>query len=171
MSNDFDEVPVVNKPKEEAVKIKAKDLPKLDTAVEEVPEVKDEVKPRWNKDELLEVFDKLLFEGEYTETFTIRGKLLVTFRSRSADETMKISREIDNTPFNLVSTVQEHKALLNMSYSLVNYSGKDFSDATQETIFNFIKKLPIFIVGVLIDKLSDFDSKVDAACKEAEENF
>lgn len=178
MSNNtnFDEVPVVTLSKGKATKVAAfveAELP-AETVVKPEAETEPtgvEEKSRWTKEELYAVFDTLLFQGEYTETTTIKGRLPITLRSRSAEETMKISREIDNTPYNLVSTVQEHKAMLNLSYSLVNYSGKELGSLGQEATYKFISKLPIFVVSVLIDTLSNFDSKVDAACKEGEENF
>jgi hypothetical protein len=181
MSNNtsFDEVPVVNVSKSKAAKaatfVEAElpSEPGVETpaapAVEPTGVV--EAKPKWTKEELYAVFDTLLFQGEYTETTTIKGKLPITLRSRSAEETLKISREIDNTPYNLVSTVQEHKAMLNLSYSLVNYSGKELSALGQEATYKFINKLPIFIVSILIDTLANFDSKVEMACREGEENF
>jgi hypothetical protein len=175
MSNNtsFDEVPVVNVSKSKAATFVESELPR--EPIVETPAVEPtgvvEAKPKWTKEELYAVFDTLLFQGEYTETTTIKGKLPITLRSRSAEETLKISREIDNTPYNLVSTVQEHKAMLNLSYSLVNYSGKELSALGQEATYKFINKLPIFIVSVLIDTLANFDSKVEMACREGEENF
>lgn len=172
MSNDFDGIPVVNSKKaakEKPAELKKEELNVADDKV--VGSDESIVKPKWSQEELLEVFDTLMFQGEYKETFTLRGKLSVTLKSRSVEETMKISREIDNVPYNLISTVQEHKALLNLSYSLVNYAGKDFSGSSQEEVYKYLGKLPIFILSTLVDKLSEFDSKVLAACKEAEENF
>lgn len=171
MSEFEDSIPVAKKKtlKESPAEINMKELPGTDI---DAPEKKyEKPKSRWTQDELLEVFDKLMFEGQYRETYRIKNKLSVTFRSRSAEETMQISREIDNTPFNLISTVQEHKAMLNLSYSLVNYSGKDFSNVEQKEIYKFLSKLPIFVISALVDKLSEFDSKVEEACREAEENF
>lgn len=128
-------------------------------------------KPRWTQEELLKIFDQILFEGEYSEEVTVRGKLKVIFKSRSGDETLAISKELDSLQLNLITTVEQLRALRNLSYSLVNYQGRDFSDVKLAEKMIFLGKLPISVIAILSDKLAEFDSKIDAACREAEENF
>lgn len=141
-----------------AATLQASDLPQ--------PKLKE-----YKKEELLAVFDELIFQGEYTEEQTIRGKLKVSFRSRSADETMQISKQLDVMDFKLLTTMQEQRAFLNLSKSLTMYQGKDLDKLKSEEKAEFIKRLPTSILGALADALAEFDRKVDLACREADENF
>lgn len=101
----------------------------------------------------------------------IKGKLAITFRTRTADETLEISKKIDVIQANLVSTVNEQRAVLNLHSLNYFYQGKDLSKATVEERLIFVKKLPTPIIAALTDSLAKFERKVDIACREAEENF
>lgn len=127
--------------------------------------------PEFDKDELLRVFDEIIFEGEYSEEVSIKGKLKVVFRARSVEDTTSITREIDGKNFALITTLQEQRALLNLAYSLVSYSGKDLGKMEIEERKKFINKLPAAVVAALSQELSKFDLKVDMACREGEANF
>lgn len=127
--------------------------------------------PEFDKDELLKIFDEIIFSGEYTEEITFKGKLKIVFKARSAEETTAISREIDGKNFALITTLQEHRALLNLAYSLVGYSGKDLSKTDVEDRKKIINKLPAVMVAALSSELSKFDLKIDMACREGEANF
>lgn len=127
--------------------------------------------PKFDKDELIAIFDRIIFEGEYSEQVKIKGKLSTTFRTRSAGETLEISKTIDSIQANLVVTINEQRAVLNLAYSLVEYSGKDLKKASVDEKLTFVKKLPVPIIAALSDALAQFDYKVDTACKEGEENF
>jgi hypothetical protein len=128
-------------------------------------------KSKFTKEELLKVFDELIFQSEYREDVTIRGKLRVTFRSRTTEETMEISKILDNQDFKLLSTMQEQRAFQNLLKSLVSYQGRDLSALKVEDKEKFIKKIPTSIIGSLADKLAEFDLKIDEACQEGESNF
>lgn len=128
--------------------------------------------PKYDKDELLQIFDELMFGSEYVGEVVVNKKLKVSFRTRSLEETMAISKELDSMTYNFITTLQEQRAVLNLAHSLVNYHGKDLSQMKPlPDRMKFIMKLPIQIIGQLTDKLAEFDMKVDAACKEGEENF
>jgi hypothetical protein len=128
-------------------------------------------KPRFTKEELLKVFDVLIFEGEYKEEVAIKNKLRVTFRSRTTEETMEISKILDSQDFKLLSTMQEQRAFHNLLKSLVVYQGRDLTNIKPEEKEKIIKKIPTSIIGSLADKLAEFDLKVDEACQEGEGNF
>lgn len=134
-------------------------------------EVVKQDKSEFTKEELLQILDTIVFEGEYSESITVKGKLKVVFRTRTAEETTAISRLLDAKSYNLATTYQEERALHNLAYSLVNYNGMDLikMDATTER-FKYVSKLPIFVVSSLADALAKFDKKVDTACREFE-NF
>lgn len=143
-----------------------------DETKEKVEEVKkEEKKPEFSKEELLAIFDQIIFQGEYSEDALIKGKLKVTFRTRTGEETLKISKEIDVLQANLVVTINEQRAILNLGHSLISYQGKDLSKSTVEQRLDFVKKLPVAVIAAITDALAKFDRKVDEACKEGEENF
>lgn len=128
-------------------------------------------KEDFSKEELLNILDTIMFEGEYTETVTVKGKLKVIFKTRTAEETMEVSRLIDGKSYNLMSTVQEERAMYNLAFSLINYNGMDLSKVKAlPDRFSYISKLSIFVVSALADALANFDKKVDKACREFE-NF
>ncbi len=133
----------------------------------EVPET-----PKYKKEELLAIFDEMIFSGEYIEELSLRaGKLKLSFRSRSVEDTVAITKDIDGKNFSLISTLQEHRALLNLAYSLVSYAGKDLKGMTIEDRTKFIGKLPSPVAGLISIELSKFDNKISAACEEGEANF
>lgn len=134
-------------------------------------QVKADEKNKYSKEELLKIFDELIFEGEYKEDITIRGKLRVTFRSRTTEETMEVAKFLDTQEYNLLITMQQERAVRNLAYSLVNFQGKDLAGIKHEDKLKFVQSKPMPILMALADKLSEFDVKVEMACREAEENF
>lgn len=149
----------------EQVDVKEEDLQE-GKPVEETKEA-----PKYTPEELLQIFDTILFEGEYTEDILIKGKLKVTFRSRSAAETSEITKDIDAKQFNLISALQEYRAFLNLVYSLTHYNGKNFGSAPLEERKGLVGKLPAVVVAALSTALYEFDVKTDAACREGDANF
>jgi len=146
-------------------KIVAKPIKVSQEAPSEATEATEQ-KPRYNKEELLVIFDEILFSGEYREDISIKGKLNVTFRTRSAADTAAITRELDSRKFNLMSSMQEYKALLCICYSIVTYGGKDLSAMSIENRQSFIEKLPTVMVAALSNALVEFDLKTEAALGE-----
>lgn len=127
--------------------------------------------PVYSKEELLRVFDEIIFSGEYRETFTIRGRVAVTFRTRTAEEISDIQRHIDSSGFALISTVENVRSIMNLQSALCNYRDKDLSMLKGKEKTSFVEKLPGPIVGMLLMLLSKFDNKISQACREGEENF
>jgi hypothetical protein len=154
--------------KQEEVAIEKEPITELPTE-----EKKDETpeKPQYDKDELLRIFDEIIFQGEYVEDVTIRGKLKVQFRTRTAEDIEQISKVIDSTSFNLIATLNESKMVLNLQYALTFYQGRDLSALKNEDKAKFIKRLPGPVIAMLLDALYKFDAKVNEACKDLEENF
>jgi hypothetical protein len=147
---------------------------KDDEVIVEKQEVKVEdkpAKPEYDENELLAIFDEIIFSGEYTEKVSIRGKLNITLRTRTAEEVSKITSKIDLTPSNLISTANERRALMNLHFALVEYQGKDISKAKAEDREKFINSLPAPVIGTLLISLDRFDRKVYKACEVGEENF
>lgn len=127
--------------------------------------------PVYSEDELLKIFDEIIFSGEYRETINVRGRLSVTFKTRTAEEISEIQRAIDAAQMNLISSVESLRSILNIQYSLVNYQGRDVFSMKPEEKNKFIGKIPAPIVGMMLMALGKFDHKVAMACKEGEENF
>lgn len=127
--------------------------------------------PKYSKEELLRVFDEIIFSGEYVETYLIRGRLPVSFRTRTAEDINYIQKTIDSAGLNLISSVETMRSILNLQFSLASYDKKDLTGLKPEDRMKMIERLPGPIVGVLIDFMAKFDEKVAMACKEGEENF
>ena len=136
------------------------------TAVEENKEQPKEQKSKYSQDELLVIFDSIMFEGEYREDVTIKGKLRVTFKTRSGADTSAITRDLDSKQFNLMSSMEQYRALLSMGYSLTRYHDKDISGMTLENRLSFIEKLPTVVVAAISNALVEFDMKTEAALME-----
>lgn len=160
--------------KQEDVKIEAPAL-KLDVAPEEKESDKSKAelpkKKEYDKNELLHIFDEIIFNGEYLEDVTIRGKLKVQFKTRTAEELEEISKLLDATTYNLVATLNENRLLLNLQYGMTSYQGRNLAMMKGEDRAKFIRKLPGPVIALLVDALYEFDTKVMEACKELEENF
>lgn len=142
---------------------------KVEAAETKEEEVK--VPSKFKQEDLLAIFDQIMFEGGYSETIKLRGKLPVTFKTRTVEETLEISKKIDSIQANLISTINEQRAVFNLAYSITDYNGKDLSKSDLTARLDFIKKLPVPVIAAMSDALAKFDEKVDAACKEGEENF
>ena len=142
-------------------------------ATAEIPNAAKEVvqeKPKYSKEELMAIFDTILFEGAYSETVAIKGKLQVTFTTRSTAATSAITKELDSKQFNLMSSMQEYRAFLAICHSLTGYHGKDISTGSLDDRKSFVEKLPSVVVAALSYALVEFDSKTAAALDE-NENF
>lgn len=126
---------------------------------------------QYDQEELMRIFDDIMFYGEYTEQIVIKNKLKITFRTRTADEVDEVIKLVDATSANLVSTLVEKRSLLHLVRAMTSYHTKDLSGLTIEERAAFVGKLPGPVIGILIQKLSEFDEKVYQACKEGEENF
>ena len=127
--------------------------------------------PLYSQEELLKIFDEIIFSGEYTEDNSIRGRLQVTFRTRTAEDHSAVQRAIDSSGFNLVSSVEDLRSLMNLQYAIVKYQQRDLSLLSEEERLKFVKRLPGPVVGALLIALNKFDYKVALACQEGQENF
>lgn len=161
----------------DAVKAKSKQTSvadvsqKKDSSTEQEDTTNKKEQPEWDTNELLSIFDEIIFSGGYSEMADIRGRLKVKFRTRTAEEVESITNIIDSLNSNLISTVNEKRALLNVHYALTMYQGRDLSTIKHEDRTKFIDKLPAPVIGMIINALYKFDRKIAAACSEGEENF
>lgn len=146
--------------------------PEVEVKTEPVAEEKpEETRPKYNADELAAIFDELLFQGEYSETLKVKDKLLVTFRTRSSEESEEIAIALDTLGANLFTTLEQKRSVMNLQYSLVRYHNKDLSGLSVTDKAKFIGKLPTPVIVALVTALSKFDDKVFAALREGEDSF
>lgn len=125
---------------------------------------------KYSQAELLAIFDKLIFEGEFQEEFKGRGMKL-TLRSRSGDDAIKISRAVDSFEGKSFMTVQTYANILTLTHSLVSFNGKSFDKKDTSGKYKFLLTLPDPILAVLMDKLKEFDEKIGLAIGEGRKNF
>lgn len=158
---------------------------KANNSLEDIPAAADEkkevvnndsiqegpAKVVYNKEELLAIFDEMIFSGEYTEEVLIKNRLKVRFKSRSVEDTTAISRSVDGKNFLLITTLSEHRALLNLAYSLVQYGETDLEQLSIDDRIKYLNKLPGVMASAVSQALSRFDAKISAACEEGEANF
>jgi len=147
---------------------------KKEAAVKEVNqtvEKPDAKKPEFTPEELLPIFDTILFEGQFKEKVVIKGKLNVEFVSLSAKDVSEISEELDAKSFNLVSTLHEQRALQTLYRGLASYNNRDLTGLASDKRQEFLNKLPAAVVSALSEAQHKFNRKVDAACREGEANF
>ena len=143
----------------------------VQTPVDEDTAATEKDSDKYSKEELLGIFDEIIFSGEYTESVTIKNRLKVSFRTRTTGEIEDITTLVDGTQANLVATLNEKRTILNLQYALTSYQGKDLKTLKVEDRAKFIKGLPAPVIGALIGALVKFDDKVFEACREGEENF
>lgn len=164
-------MPVTETQKETKPKLPASDKKSKKEDTKKTETDNSEEKPKYDSAELLQIFDTMLFEGSYSESTTIKGRLKVSFRTRTADEMQKITHDIDGTTAVLMATIVERRNLLNLYYALTHYQGQDLTGLSYENKVSYVNKLPAPVVGMLMVALYKFDSKVSSATEEGEENF
>lgn len=139
---------------------------------DETTEAAEQVKaPKYSEEELASIFDEIIFSGEYVEEVLIRGKLRVSFRTRTAEEIRQITQVVDSTQAVYANTVESIRSLLQLQYALTSYQGKDLTSVKPEEKAKFIGQIPGPVVAMLLEALSKFDEKVFVACQEGEANF
>lgn len=151
-------------------------LPKEKLSPAPAPETQPDVEVKeldhkYDAETLLRIFDEIIFSGEYSEDVTIKNRLKVRFRTRTAEEIEEISRIVDSAQANWQSTVNEKRSLLNLQYALTSFQGTDLRSLKTEDRARYIRKLPGPVIGALLVALGRFDEKVFVACQEGEENF
>ena len=138
-----------------------------------LPDAKETPQSEYNQEELLQIFDNIIFSGEYQETVDIKNRLRIVFRTRTAEEINAIQMHLDQESSNmkLVSTVDNLRSFMTLSASLVSYQGKDLTSMKAEEKTNYIGKLAGPIISLLFSELAKFDRKVMFAIQEGESNF
>lgn len=135
---------------------------------------KEEKDPRYakhSKEELLNIFDTLLFDGMYEELVRVGKSFTVKFRTRSVKESNEITRRIDKLELNTIMAVQNYTNVLTLAYAISELEGRKLVDMEFKERLDKINALPESLIILLSNKLRDFDMKVMAAMREGDENF
>jgi hypothetical protein len=176
MSNDF-EIPAksnknsvkpmpTKKPLAEVVSDVTAETPEKVAAVsKEIP-----APEKYDQTELLRIFDDIIFSGEYIEEVIIRGRLPVKFSTRTAKQVGEIQDALDSAGLTLISSIEQRRMLLGLEQALVSFNGKDLTGLSKKDRSEFIGQLAGPVIGMLLTAMSDFDTKIQAACRE-EANF
>lgn len=176
MSNDF-EIPAKSskntvkpmaskKPVAEAVSDLKAETPEKVVAVSK----EDPGATRYDQTELLRIFDDIIFSGEYVEEVIIRGRLPVKFSTRTAQQVGEIQDALDSAGLTLISSIEQRRSILSLEQSLVSFNGKNLSGLSKEDRSEYIGQLAGPVIAMLLNSMSKFDMKVQAACRE-EANF
>lgn len=147
-------------------KLEEKKVPTNDETTEKPAE-----KTEYPKEELLHIFDEIIFQGEYSEEVVVNNKLRLGFRTRSGGEIEEINRVVDSSKANLMTTLNDTRTLLNLQYALTQYHTKDLRSYSIEDKAKFLKTIPGPVIAAMLTALQKFDQKVFVACQEGEENF
>lgn len=144
---------------------------KAEVSLAKPSETEAPAESKYSEEELSAIFDEIIFSGEYVEEVLIRGKLRVSFKTRTAEQIRSITQTIDSTQAVYANTVESIRSLLQLQYALTSYQGKDLTSLKFEEKSKFIGQIPGPVVALLLEALAKFDQKVYEACQEGEANF
>lgn len=128
-------------------------------------------KIKFEDDELMSLFDTLIFTGGYSEGFKLAGRYPITLKVRTAKEINEIQKILDSSNLNLISSVEALRSVTTLRYALISYGDKDLSGMKPEERDKFIAALPGPVIGMLLNYLAVFDYKVAEATRVGNENF
>jgi len=157
-------------PKEEGVRQETSNQTSIDPASVQRPPL-DLSKIKFEDDELMSLFDTLIFTGEYSEGFKLAGRYPITLKVRTAKEINDIQKILDSSNLNLISSVEALRSVTTLRYALTSYGDKDLSGMKPEERDKFIAALPGPVIGMLLNYLAVFDYKVAEATRVGNENF
>lgn len=128
--------------------------------------------PVWPKEELLRVFDEMIFSDGYSEEVSLaNGRVRVLLRTRTVKEINEIQSQLDASSYNLVATLEQRRSFEMLLRSVDSYNGRDLSKMPVSEREVFMNKLPGPVLGMILRALGNFDLKVAQACEEGERNF
>ena len=124
------------------------------------------------KEEKLEIFDTLMFEGAYTEVVKLSTRVSAEFTTRTADDYVSISKTIETLAPETQALVDQYLSLLHISHALVSFKGQDLSSlAPYPGRYDILKTIPAAVVDTMQKKLGVFDKKVQESVEYSSENF
>lgn len=128
------------------------------------------VTEKYTKEELLAVYDTLVFEGSYTEVYKSRG-INAVFRTRNGDDVIRLNQYLDSYQAKSMASLQTYSNMLTLAASLKSVNGKEFKSGDIQSAYAHLKTLPDALNTLLLMHLSDFDNKVGLAIDEGRKNF
>lgn len=163
---------IVEENKEEEAILKA--IGEMDASFAGKADKPEKEKPKRSTkqiDEQLFIYDSLLTQKFYEETFNVGKKISGMWRSRTTGQSNTIYKLVDAAGFNSGLAVNNYLNLLNMSYSLVVFNGEDLREKSVSDRLRFLESMPEALIISLSKTLVDFDSKISAAVEVGRENF
>lgn len=151
------------------VELEKPEVPALEPAKEPTEEEVEE--DQKYKNELLAIYDAVMFEDKYEERVSLGRKYYAIFITRPAESDALVSRQIDNMDFKTVHAMRTHSAILTLSHSLVELNGKDLRDMEAKDRYDLVKGKSTHLIEMLSRHLIDFDQKVREAMEYGEANF
>jgi len=130
----------------------------LDAAIDEREAVLDKEASKYLKEDLLAIFDSLVFEEGYEEDIKLGGKLTFTLSTLTGDDEVALSSDG-------VLPVDR------LARSISKFKGQDLKGMSGEDRVKIIKKQPAVILSSMLNKLSEFENKVFFAEREGSKNF
>ncbi len=124
------------------------------------------------QDEFMEIYDALMFNGEYSKQLTVSKNTSIVVKTRTGDEVFQVGQALEELRPGTDYLVSSYLSLLNLAFSVSHFRGNDLSDIKPyPDRFNFFKKLPAPVLDILAGKLREFDEKVSEATEYCKENF
>lgn len=119
----------------------------------------------------LAVYDALLTQKFYEESFKVGKRLGGVWRSRTTGQSNTIYKLVDASSFSSGLAINNYLNLLNMAYSLVVFNEENFRDKGIADRLKFFESLPEALVISLSRSLVEFDSKIREAVEVGRTNF
>jgi len=129
------------------------------------------------------ILDSILQTGYWQKSYSLfNNRLVVEFRTRSAGDTNRVAQALDNIRTNDPNVIQQTVGMVTLACSLVKYNNNilpvakaNATQAEKEDIYiqrrNFCSDtIAGPVLPVILQALSDFDSKVYAALSEGAEH-
>lgn len=137
---------------------------------QEAETASEEPKSKYSQQELLALYDTMVFEGRYTEPYRARG-INAVFRTRTGDDVIKLNQYLDSYQAKSMASLQTYSNMLTLAASLKSINGKEFEDGDIKSVYIHLKTLPDAVNTLLLVALTDFDRKVGEAIEEGRKNF
>lgn len=123
-------------------------------------------------DEFLKIYDAMMFEGSYEDSFKFGKKYDFRLKTRTSGADATITRAIDRMQFKTLNAFTTAASLMSLSYSLVEYCGTDLSTKKPEERYEYIREnIASQVVEIMTSKLVEFDNNIREALEYGAQNF
>lgn len=130
---------------------------------------KNEYDP-YTKEQLLALYDDLVFENGYKEEIKVRG-FSFGFKTRSSEDLIGINRALDNFKAQSANSYQTYANYLTLAASLSFIDGVEFEAGKLKLAYDALLKQTTAKVDIMLMELTNFDRKVAMAIEVGRKNF